>query len=147
MAQFNNTTKKDIKDLNPKQTVILELVTDSEGKKTLNVYLGNWKRRQDAYYIGMVGSDMKEVRKGDTKKHYRLLKLSKVLAEVSVPGYNTKTNYLITESYDNDVVVKQPNVPEEVAANPEVKALVEDLGLEVKKEEKILDAVVTEDVE
>lgn len=135
MAQFNNTTKKDIKDLNPKQTVILELVTDPEGKKTLNVYLGNWKRRQDAYYIGMVGSDMKEVRKGDTKKHYRLLKLSKVLAEVSVPGYNTKTNYLITESYDNDIVVKRPSVPEEVAAP------------EVKKEEKILDAVVTEDVE
>lgn len=147
MAQFNNTTKKDIKDLNPKQTVILELVTDPESKKTLNVYLGNWKRRQDAYYIGMVGNNMKEVRKGDTKKHYRLLKLSKLLAEVGVPGYNTKTNYLITESYDNDVVVKQPNVPEEVAANPEVKALVEDLGLEVKKEEKILDAVVTEDVE
>lgn len=153
MAQFNNTTKKDVKDLNPKQTVIIEAVI-KDNKKVVNIYLGNWKRRQDAYYLGMVAEGMKEVRKGEETKHYRLLKLSKLLAEVGAPGYNTKTNYLIIEGYNNDEVVaraKEEKLPEEVAVNPEVQALKEDLDLEVekveKKEEKCLDAVVTEDVE
>jgi len=143
MAQFNNTTKKDIKDLNPKQTVIIEVVT-KDGKKAVNVYLGNWKRRQDAFYLGMVANGMKEVRKGEETKHYRLLKLSKLLAEVGVPGYNTKTNYLITEGYNNDEVVARPK--EEVAAEP-AEAPAEETPVEEKKEEKWLDAVVTEDVE
>ena len=120
---YKSTEKKDIINLNPKQTVIVEVVT-TDNKKTCNVYLGNYKRRQDAYYLGMVPNEMKEVRKGETKKHYRLLKLFKLLAEVSVKGYNTKTNYLITETYDNAVVVKhdQPNVPEEAPAEVEVVA-------------------------
>lgn len=143
MAQFNNTTKKDIKDLNPKQTVIIEVVT-KDSKKAVNVYLGNWKRRQDAFYLGMVANGMKEVRKGEETKHYRLLKLSKLLAEVGVPGYNTKTNYLITEGYNNDEVVARPK--EEVAAEP-AEAPAEETPAEEKKEEKWLDAVVTEDVE
>ena len=150
MAQFNNTTKKDIKDLNPKQTVIIEVVT-KDSKKAVNVYLGNWKRRQDAFYLGMVANEMKEVRKGEETKHYRLLKLSKLLAEVGVPGYNTKTNYLIIEGYDNDAVVARPKeetapaeAPEEVKEEtPTEEAPAE----EEKKEEKWLDAVVTEDVE
>ena len=146
MNTYNNTTKKDIKDLNAKQTVIIEVVTTTEGDKkkvVKNIYLGNWKRRQDAYYLGMVEDGMKVIRKGETTKNYRLLKLSKALAEVSVPGYNTKTNYLITESYDNDVVVKhdRPNIPEEVAANPEVEALQEDLGLVPEAVEEVPEEV------
>jgi hypothetical protein len=147
MNTYNNTTKKDIKDLNAKQTVIIEVVTTTEGDKkkvVKNIYLGNWKRRQDAYYLGMVEDGMKVIRKGETTKNYRLLKLSKALAEVSVPGYNTKTNYFITESYDNDVVVKhdRPNIPEEVAANPEVGALQEDLGLVPEAVEEVPEEVV-----
>lgn len=146
MNTYNNTTKKDIKDLNAKQTVIIEVVTTEGDKKKVvkNIYLGNWKRRQDAYYLGMVEDGMKVVRKGETTKNYRLLKLSKALAEVSVPGYNTKTNYFITESYDNDVVVKhdRPNIPEEVAANPEVEALQEDLGLVPEAVEEVPEEVV-----
>ena len=146
MNTYNNTTKKDIKDLNAKQTVIIEVVTTTEGDKkkvVKNIYLGNWKRRQDAYYLGMVEDGMKVIRKGETTKNYRLLKLSKALAEVSVPGYNTKTNYFITESYDNDVVVKhdRPNIPEEVAANPEVGALQEDLGLVPEAVEEVPEEV------
>lgn len=119
MNTYNNTTKANVKDLNAKQTVIIEVVTTTENDKkkvVKNIYLGNWKRRRDAYYLGMVEDGMKEVRKGETTKSYRLLKLSKALAEVSVPGYNTKTNYLITEAYNNDAVV---TVPENEAA-PEV---------------------------
>ena len=124
MANFNTTTKKDIKDLNAKQTVIIEIVT-KDGKKSINVYLGNWKRRQDAYYLGMVPNEMKVVRKGEETKNYRLLKLAKLLAEVNVPGYNTKTNYLIAEDYDNDTVVvraKEETAPEEAPEQEEVVA-------------------------
>ena len=101
---YNNSTKDAVKALNNKQTVIIETVTEN-GKKTRNVYAGNFKRRQDAYYIGMEG--MKAVRKGETTKEYRLLKLGKLIAEVSKKGYNTKTNYLITEDYNDETVVKR----------------------------------------
>ena len=82
MNTYNNTTKANVKDLNAKQTVIIEVVTVTENDKkkvTKNIYLGNWKRRRDAYYLGMVEDGMKEVRKGETTKSYRLLKLSKAL--------------------------------------------------------------------
>lgn len=104
MAKFINTTKDNVKNLNEKQTVIVETIIE-DNKKVRNVYLGNYKRRQDAYYEGMATSDMKASRK--TQKSYRLLKLAKLLAEVSVKGYNTKTNYLITEDYDDEKVVKR----------------------------------------
>ena len=110
MANFINTTKDNVKNLNEKQTVIVETII-TDGKKTRNVYLGNYKRRQDAYFEGMVASGMKASRK--EQKEYRLLKLSKLLAEVSVKGYNTKTNYLITEDYNDEQVVKR-EVTEEV---------------------------------
>ena len=133
MAKYINTTKDNVKNLNEKQTVIVETII-TDGKKTRNVYLGNYKRRQDAYFEGMVASGMKASRK--EQKEYRLLKLSKLLAEVSVKGYNTKTNYLITEGYNNDEVVARVKEEklQEAAANPE-EAFVEDLGQEVKKEE------------
>lgn len=105
MAQYINTTKDNVKNLNSKQTVIVETVI-ADNKKTRNVYLGNYKRRQDAYYEGMVANDMKASRKTGTT--YRLLKLGKLLAEVSVKGYNTKTNYLITENYKDDTVIVRP---------------------------------------
>lgn len=104
MAKFINTTKDNVKNLNEKQTVIVETIIE-DNKKVRNVYLGNYKRRQDAYYEGMATSDMKASRK--TQKSYRLLKLAKLLAEVSVKGYNTKTNYFITDNYNDEEVVKR----------------------------------------
>lgn len=116
---YNNSTKDAVKALNNKQTVIIETVTttDEKGKaKTVkNVYAGNFKRRQDAYYIGMEG--MKAVRKGETTKEYRLLKLGKLIAEVSKKGYNTKTNYFIAENYSEEPVkYAKPETAEEPAA-------------------------------
>lgn len=122
------TTKDNVKSLNVKQTVIIETVTttDEKGKaKTVkNVYIGNFKRRRDAFYIGMEG--MKTVRKGETTKSYRLLKLDKLIAEVSVKGYNTKTNYLISETYNEEekVVWTKPETEttEEVIAEAQQPA-------------------------
>lgn len=111
---YNNSTKDAVKALNNKQTVIIETVTEN-GKKTRNIYAGNFKRRQDAYYIGMEG--MKAVRKGETTKEYRLLKLGKLIAEVSKKGYNTKTNYFVAENYSEEPVKYiKPEAAEEPAA-------------------------------
>lgn len=114
---YKNSTKDAIKALNDKQTVIIETVTEN-GKKTRNVYAGNFKRRQDAFYIGMEG--MKPVRKGETTKEYRLLKLGKLIAEVSKKGYNTKTNYLVAENYSEEPVkyIKPETAEEAPAAEP-----------------------------
>lgn len=135
MNTYNNTTKANVKDLNAKQTVIIEVVTTTEGDKkkvVKNIYLGNWKRRRDAYYLGMVEDEMKEVRKGETTKSYRLLKLSKALAEVSVPGYNTKTNYLLIEGYNNETPVAISEAPKE--APEEVEAPEEATDVVVEEE-------------
>lgn len=139
MAQFNTTTKDNVKALNQKQTVIVETVT-TNGKKTRNVYLGNYKRRQDAYYLGMVENGMKTVRKGETLKSYRLLKLSKLLAEVSVKGYNTKTNYLTVDTYTEDTytVRAAADVPAEAA--PEEPVIVPDEEMAPEEEEALVDA-------
>lgn len=115
MNNYNTTTKADVKNLNSKQTVIIEVVTTTEKDKkkvVKNIYLGNWKRRRDAFYLGMQEDQMKEVRKGETTKSYRLLKLSKALAEVSAPGYNTKTNYLLIEGYNDETPVAIPEKTE-----------------------------------
>lgn len=119
MAQFISTTKDNVKTLNIKQTVIIEdKVVDN--KKVRNVYLGNYGRRQDAFYEGMQAHEMKGSRKSNT--FYRLLKLGKLLAEVGTKGYNIKTNYFITEDYDDAVkVLRQKEVSEE-AAQKEVVA-------------------------
>lgn len=127
MAQFNNTTKDNIKNLNSKQTVIVETVT-VDGKKTRNVYLGNYKRRKDAYYEGMAANGMKASRK--EQKEYRLLKLSKLLAEVSVKGYNTKTNYLITDNYNDEEPVVMFSTAAAPAAEPEAPAATADAAAE-----------------
>lgn len=112
MAQFINTTKDNVKALNTKQTVIIEeKIVDN--KKVRNVYLGNYKRRQDAFYEGMQAHEMKGSRKEGT--FYRLLKLGKLLAEVSKKGYNTKTNYLITDDYNDETVVTRAEAQVEVA--------------------------------
>ena len=113
MAQFISTTKDNVKTLNIKQTVIIEdKVVDN--KKVRNIYLGNYGRRQDAFYEGMQAHEMKGSRKSNTI--YRLLKLGKLLAEVGTKGYNIKTNYFITEDYDDAVkVLRQKEVSEEVA--------------------------------
>ena len=136
MAQFISTTKDNVKTLNIKQTVIIEdKVVDN--KKVRNVYLGNYGRRQDAFYEGMQAHEMKGSRKSNT--FYRLLKLGKLLAEVGTKGYNIKTNYFITEDYDDAVkVLRQKEVSEEVAA-PEEPVVSEEVAA---PEEPVVSEVV-----
>ena len=146
MAQFISTTKDNVKTLNIKQTVIIEdKVVDN--KKVRNVYLGNYGRRQDAFYEGMQAHEMKGSRKSNT--FYRLLKLGKLLAEVGTKGYNVKTNYFITEDYDDAVkVLRQKEVSEEVVA-PEEPVVSEEVAQEVATEEVVApeEPEVSEEVE
>lgn len=142
MAQFISTTKDNVKTLNIKQTVIIEdKVVDN--KKVRNVYLGNYGRRQDAFYEGMQAHEMKGSRKSNT--FYRLLKLGKLLAEVGTKGYNIKTNYLITEDYDDAVkVLRQKEVSEEAAqevATEEVVAPEEPVVSETVEEPEVSEEV------
>ena len=144
MAQFISTTKDNVKTLNIKQTVIIEdKVVDN--KKVRNIYLGNYGRRQDAFYEGMQAHEMKGSRKSNTI--YRLLKLGKLLAEVGTKGYNIKTNYFITEDYDDAVkVLRQKEVSEEVAqevATEEVVAPEEPVVSETVEEPEVSEEVVT----
>ena len=138
MAQFISTTKDNVKTLNIKQTVIIEdKVVDN--KKVRNVYLGNYGRRQDAFYEGMQAHEMKGSRKSNT--FYRLLKLGKLLAEVGTKGYNIKTNYFITEDYDDAVkVLRQKEVSEEVAQE-EVVAPEEPVVSETVEEPEVSEEV------
>ena len=138
MAQFISTTKDNVKTLNIKQTVIIEdKVVDN--KKVRNVYLGNYGRRQDAFYEGMQAHEMKGSRKSNTI--YRLLKLGKLLAEVGTKGYNIKTNYFITEDYDDAVkVLRQKEVSEEVAQE-EVVAPEEPVVSETVEEPEVSEEV------
>lgn len=142
MAQFISTTKDNVKTLNIKQTVIIEdKVVDN--KKVRNVYLGNYGRRQDAFYEGMQAHEMKGSRKSNT--FYRLLKLGKLLAEVGTKGYNVKTNYFITEDYDDAVkVLRQKEVSEEAAqevATEEVVAPEEPVVSEAVEESEVSEEV------
>ena len=143
MAQFISTTKDNVKTLNIKQTVIIEdKVVDN--KKVRNVYLGNYGRRQDAFYEGMQAHEMKGSRKSNTL--YRLLKLGKLLAEVGTKGYNVKTNYFITEDYDDAVkVLRQKEVSEEVAQK-EVVAPEEPVVSETVEEPEVSEEVAPEEV-
>ena len=138
MAQFISTTKDNVKTLNIKQTVIIEdKVVDN--KKVRNIYLGNYGRRQDAFYEGMQAHEMKGSRKSNT--FYRLLKLGKLLAEVGTKGYNIKTNYFITEDYDDAVkVLRQKEVSEEVAQK-EVVAPEEPVVSETVEEPEVSEEV------
>ena len=138
MAQFISTTKDNVKTLNIKQTVIIEdKVVDN--KKVRNIYLGNYGRRQDAFYEGMQAHEMKGSRKSNT--FYRLLKLGKLLAEVGTKGYNVKTNYFITEDYDDAVkVLRQKEVSEEVAQE-EVVAPEEPVVSETVEEPEVSEEV------
>ena len=138
MAQFISTTKDNVKTLNIKQTVIIEdKVVDN--KKVRNIYLGNYGRRQDAFYEGMQAHEMKGSRKSNT--FYRLLKLGKLLAEVGTKGYNIKTNYFITEDYDDAVkVLRQKEVSEE-AAQEEVVAPEEPVVSETVEEPEVSEEV------
>ena len=88
---YTEVTKDAVKALEPKQTVIVEDL--AEGKvKTRKVYLANWKDRRHAFAVYQANSDMKTSRK-DKVRRFRLLKLHRLLDEVKVPGYNTKTIY------------------------------------------------------
>ena len=100
-------------------------------------------KRQDAFYEGMQAHEMKGSRKSNT--FYRLLKLGKLLAEVGTKGYNIKTNYLITEDYDDAVkVLRQKEVSEEVAqevATEEVVAPEEPVVSETVEEPEVSEEV------
>ena len=142
MAQFISTTKDNVKTLNIKQTVTIEdKVVDN--KKVRNIYLWNYGRRQDAFYEGMQAHEMKGSRKSNTI--YRLLKLGKLLAEVGTKGYNVKTNYFITEDYDDAVkVLRQKEVSEEAAqavATEEVVAPEEPVVSETVEEPEVSEEV------
>lgn len=141
MAQFISTTKDNVKTLNIKQTVIIEdKVVDN--KKVRNVYLGNYGRRQDAFYEGMQAHEMKGSRKSNT--FYRLLKLGKLLAEVGTKGYNVKTNYFITEDYDDAVkVLRQKEVATEEVVAPE-EPVVSETVEEPEVSEEVEEAVEEE---
>ena len=143
MAQFISTTKDNVKTLNIKQTVIIEdKVVDN--KKVRNVYLGNYGRRQDAFYEGMQAHEMKGSRKSNT--FYRLLKLGKLLAEVGTKGYNIKTSYFITEDYDDAVkVLRQKEVSEEAAQEVATEEVV--APEEPVVSEEVEEPVVSEEVE
>lgn len=143
MAQFISTTKDNVKTLNIKQTVIIEdKVVDN--KKVRNVYLGNYGRRQDAFYEGMQAHEMKGSRKSNT--FYRLLKLGKLLAEVGTKGYNIKTSYFITEDYDDAVkVLRQKEVSEEAAQEVATEEVVAPEEPEVS--ETVEEPEVSEEVE
>ncbi len=143
MAQFISTTKDNVKTLNIKQTVIIEdKVVDN--KKVRNIYLGNYGRRQDAFYEGMQAHEMKGSRKSNT--FYRLLKLGKLLAEVGTKGYNVKTNYFITEDYDDAVkVLRQKEVSEEAAQEVATEEVVAPEEPEVSEEVAQEEVVATEE--
>lgn len=143
------TTKENVKSLNTKQTVIIETVTttDEKGKSksVKNVYVGNFKRRRDAFYIGMEG--MKTIRKGETTKSYRLLKLDKLIAEVSVKGYNTKTNYLISETYNEEEKVIWTKPEAETTEEVIAEAAPEQAEIEFEEKDETAEEVDEDELE
>lgn len=88
---YTEVTKDAVKAMEPKQTVIVEDLQEGKNKKR-TVYLGNWKDRRHAFAFYQANNDMKTSRK-DKIRRFRLLKLHRLLEEVKVPGYNTKTIY------------------------------------------------------
>ena len=118
--------RNEVKKLNQKQTILIEVIT-SDGKVETNIYLGNFRKRSEAYYDCYVAGEFKPVRKGDTTKSYRLLKLHRFIDETANNDQKkSPIHYFKLEAYKADPVKG-------------VKA--------EATEEKVLDAVVTEDVE
>lgn len=105
MKTFTYTEiKKDaLKSMNQNQTVIVEDLQEGKSKKR-TVYLGNWKDRKHAF-AGYKEANMKTCRK-DKVRSFRLLKLHRLLEEVRVPGYNTKTVYIVMEERNAGEQVK-----------------------------------------
>lgn len=118
--------RNEVKKLNQKQTILIEVIT-SDGKVETNIYLGNFRKRSEAYYDCYVAGEFKPVRKGDVTKSYRLLKLHRFIDETANNDQKkSPIHYFKLEAYKPDPV-------------KEVKA--------EATEEKNTDAVVTEDVE
>lgn len=105
MKNFAYTeVKKDaLKSMNQNQTVIVEDLQESKSKKR-TVYLGNWKDRKHAF-AAYKEANMKTCRK-DKIRRFRLLKLYRLLEEVKVVGYNTKTVYTVMEETKVEEPVK-----------------------------------------
>ena len=96
--------RNEVKKLNQKQTILIETIT-SDGKVETNIYLGNFRKRSEAYYDCYVAGEFKPVRKGDVTKSYRLLKLFKFIAETA--NNDQKKNpihYFKLEAYKADPV-------------------------------------------
>lgn len=99
---YKEIKKETVKTLEPKQTVIVEDLQEGKDKKR-TVYLGNWKDRRHAFAVYKEDNNMKTCRK-DKIRRFRLLKLHRLLDEVKVPGYNTKTVYMNVTVADNKPV-------------------------------------------
>lgn len=132
-----NTTqinRNEVKKLNQKQTILIETI-NTKGKVETNIYLGNFRKRSEAYYDCYVAGEFKPVRKGDTTKAYRLLKLFKFIDETA--NNDQKKNpihYLKLETYKPDPV-KEVKQEEPETAKPEVEDLPEAETAEAQVEE------------
>lgn len=96
--------RNEVKKLNQKQTILIETIVN-EGKVEVNIYLGNFRKRSEAYYDCYVAGEFKPVRKGDVTKSYRLLKLFKFIAETANNDQKkSPIHYFKLEAYKPDPV-------------------------------------------
>lgn len=96
--------RNEVKKLNQKQTVLIEVIT-SDGKVETNIYLGNFRKRSEAYYDCYVAGEFKPVRKGDVTKSYRLLKLHRFIDETANNDQKkSPIHYFKLEAYKADPV-------------------------------------------
>ena len=113
--------RNEVKKLNQKQTILIEVIT-SDGKVETNIYLGNFRKRSEAYYDCYVAGEFKPVRKGDVTKSYRLLKLHRFIDETA--NNDQKKNpihYFKLEAYKADPV-KEVKAEATEAPEAEVEA-------------------------
>lgn len=100
----NQINRNEVKKLNQKQTILIETITDN-GKVETNVFLGNFCKRSEAYYDCYVAGEFKPVRKGDTTKFYRLLKLYRFIDETANNDQKkSPIHYFKLETYKADPV-------------------------------------------
>lgn len=96
--------RNEVKKLNQKQTILIETIV-TEGKVEVNVFLGNFRKRSEAYYDCYVAGEFKPVRKGDVTKSYRLLKLHRFIDETANNDQKkSPIHYFKLEAYKADPV-------------------------------------------
>ena len=108
--------RNEVKKLNQKQTILIEVIT-TDGKVETNIYLGNFRKRSEAYYDCYVAGEFKPVRKGDVTKSYRLLKLHRFIDETANNDQKkSPIHYFKLEAYKADPV-KEVKAEESETAN------------------------------